>query len=179
MSANVVSIVSEYRYGIIALVTSMLVALLARAAKKPARSIDGWHSLTPGIGLYLIASFGLLLSALFGLFGIITPLAMLRGTTDGTSWFLLFCSPVMFAIGLYVAAYTFACRIKFNESGITRHFAWTRVFVPWSEVLEIKRHWFFGPMVVHKTGRFIVWEYLRGFADLCHAATTRSITVRL
>ena len=180
MKADVVTFISRYRYGFIALVTPIIVALLARAARKPARqATGGWYILSPGVGLYLIATFSLMLGVLFGAFTFISALAILQGAADRTSWFLLFCSPVMFAISLYVVAYTFACRIKFNDHGIIRQFPWMNIFIPWSDVIEIKRHWFFGPMMVHKTGRFIVWEYLRGFADLCYAATARAIPVQI
>jgi hypothetical protein len=176
---TIINFLSEHRHAVVAAITSLVLVLLARSGRRPSKPIEDWHRLTPGAVLYALAIFFLFLAAFFAVTGITTALAMLQGAPNGKSWFLLLASPIMLGLFLYAAGYLLACRIQFNEIGIARRFLGNIRFVPWTQVMAIERHWFFGPMVVHRTGRLTVWEYLRGFKDLCDAARKRGIPVDL
>lgn len=168
----------EYRYAVIAVSVAVVTSLLARTAARPAALRDGWRQLSPGLGLYAISLFGVLLGVMFTIVSIVIPIAILQGGWDRTMWFLLPISPVMAFIGWYTGLYLFFHRVRFNDSGIESRWLGKTTFLDWKDIAAFKRHWFFGPQLRAKDGRRVtVWEYLRGFNELTAMAAAHGIPV--
>jgi hypothetical protein len=162
-----------------AIVSPIVVGLLARAGRVPARSRSGWKLLEPSIGIYALALVGLVLALLFSITTVVAALALFQEHT-WLIFFLAIASPVLAFLGWYFISYILFVRISFNEFGIESRIFGRRTFVSWGDLAEIRRHWFFGPLFVTKTGkRYFIWEYLKGFQDCIQTAQAHGVPVKL
>lgn len=155
-------------------------AALARLGRLAPRKHDGWFSLSPTIFQLALAPLFLAMAAAFAAFPVIAILAAQKDGTGTVSWILLVLGPPLSALSIYGFFCLALVRFRFNEAGIERRVIGRTLFLAWDNIVAIRRHWFFGPQIVCRSGKaYAVWEYQRGFNALVEAASSQGISVKV
>jgi hypothetical protein len=114
----------------------------------------------------------------FAVWTTVTLAAWTQAPLDRNGMIFLVLGPPLTAMFIYAAAHLFLTHIRFNDDGIERRFLRQKVFVAWTDIFRIRRHFFFGPQIVAKDGRkVVVWEYWRGFRELMNVAAVKGIPI--
>jgi hypothetical protein len=149
--------------------------LLQTARSRPLRTKGNSHHLWLGVEHYVLIAIALVMAIGFTLASVLAFCVLLGGDTEPSVWGIVIGGPFMAALGAYSFFYLTFVRLSFDDNGTARRVLRRRVFIPWSDVAGLKRHWLFGPQIVTVGGsRYGVWEYLRGFQQFVAFARTRT-----
>jgi hypothetical protein len=182
-TAQLAGFTTEYRIAeiaAIAIVTPLVLAAIARTAKRPAARDGDWTVMRPSTGLYLLAAFG----GLFVLLGLALSASTILTSMQVHNRLILLTlmslmgSAFLAFIGIYVIVTTLFIHIRFSDQGIERRFFGRFTYFPWSDVAEFRRHPNMGPQLVSRDGRHInISQYRTGHAELERLLRSRGIPV--
>lgn len=168
----------------VALITGLVLALVASAARKPVlENAEGWTPLKPTFGLLLIALLGVPLALLMAggtLVALIAGVQTHFAPQVPDPRLMLVIGPIASAMVGFGAGFTFVVRQRFNADGYEQAILGRRTFVPWSDAARIHRHWLLGPMLeTHAKKRLLIPEHYRGVGQLIERAAASGVPVEL
>ncbi len=162
-------------YGWAALLTPAMMWALFFQSKAPVPTDpDGWIPVKATLPLRLLGVISTTLTFLW-LFISIGVLFVERNLATFIAVAMI--TPPLVVLSLYTSYWTLFIRIRFNDAGLEHHGIRKKLFLSWSEVIEVKDTVLFGTLTVTRDKKLPTPKFFRGFPQLTNQARKNGIPV--